>query len=415
MVKPTETANLNKGEVWSPDCYLGNQHGSDTEPMNEGVHVSMQGQEALFPENMSLKEVIKLLKEQQSLIAATQQNVGTPLQLPQDALLVTGYKNSEDGENAFLKGREVNSGVSSPGNGMDSLLFTETGQYAESEHGGVSYGAPLDLSRAGQGTSRYQAESPRSPSYEHIPMEVQPVYLSWTSQSEDTADGHNIVLNTANVNGCISNLKTERDSLLFIQREQDSEPKEGGDFYGLLCDSGRAIWGTSSSQELSLTSHSYEHIPIKVPGFLSRPEQTTCEPVPLWQSQEANSICEGHQERPHRCLKQYKCEECPRAFKYPCNLSVHQKRHKVERSFFCINGETGFYQGSDIRDPETVSKPEKPFICSTCGRSFSHKTNLQAHERIHTGEKPYTCSVCNSRFRQSSTYHRHLRNYHKSD
>ena len=50
----------------------------------------MQGQEALFPENMSLKEVIKLLREQQSLIAATQQNARTTVQLPQDMLLVKG-------------------------------------------------------------------------------------------------------------------------------------------------------------------------------------------------------------------------------------------------------------------------------------------------------------------------------------
>lgn len=259
------------------------------------VHISMQGQEALFSENMTLKEVIKHLKEQQSFRTTTQEKARTPLQIPQDVVLAAGYEDSEDDPNTFLKGSEVDSCVSSPGNEMDSLLIIQTGQYPEPEQGDASYGVLCDSKRAKQGTSRYQAESLSASSYEHMFMEVQPEDLSSTGQFGDAKDGHN-----------------------------------------------------------------------------------------------------------------------PKASKYSCSLSMHQKRHRNERPFVCSVCQEGFYQVSELQIHEAVHKPEKLFSCSTCGRSFTQKTNLQAHERIHTGEKPYTCSLCNSRFRQSSTYYRHLRNYHKS-
>lgn len=326
----------------------------------------------------------------------------------------TGYENSEDDPNTFLKGSEVNSCVSSPGNEMDSLLIIQTGQYPEPEQGGVSCGVLWDSGKAKQGTSRYQAESLSAASYEHMFMEVQPVYLSRTDQSEDAEDDHNTFLNTTGGNGGISSLRDERDSLLVIQRGQYPELEQEGVPYGVLLDSRKAVWDKSGSQEVPPTPHSSESVTMVEPGFLSRPEQPTSEPVPLYQNQEANSLCVGDQERLHMDPKPYKCDKCPKAFKYSCSLSMHQKRHRNEGPFVCPICQEDFYQVSELQIHEAVHKPEKPFSCSTCGRSFSHKTNLQAHERIHTGEKPYTCSLCNHRFRQSSTYHRHLRNYHKS-
>lgn len=326
----------------------------------------------------------------------------------------TGYENSEDDPNTFLKGSKVNSCVSSPGNEMDSLLVIHTGQYPKPEQGGVSYGVLWDSKRAKQGTSRYQTESLSASSYEHTFMEVQPVYLSRTDQSEDANDGHNTLLNTTGGNDSISSLRDEKDSFLIIQRGQCPELEQGGVPYGVLWDSRKAIWDTSRSQEVPPTPHSSEGVAMVVPGFLSRPEQPTSEPVPLYQNQEVNSLCVSDQERLHIDSKPFKCDKCPKAFKYSCSLLMHQKRHRNERPFVCPICQEGFYQVSELQIHEAVHKPEKPFSCNTCGRSFSHKTNLQAHERIHTGEKPYTCSLCNHRFRQSSTYHRHLRNYHKS-
>lgn len=69
------------------------------------------------------------------------------------------------------------------------------------------------------------------------------MYLPWSYQSEDTTDGHKVVLNTADVNVGFNNLTNQRESLLIIQRGQYPEPEQGGVSYRVLCDSGRVIWG----------------------------------------------------------------------------------------------------------------------------------------------------------------------------
>lgn len=50
----------------------------------------MQGQTALFSENMPLKEVIKHLKQQQATAMPKQTNLQTHLQRPQDMFMETG-------------------------------------------------------------------------------------------------------------------------------------------------------------------------------------------------------------------------------------------------------------------------------------------------------------------------------------
>lgn len=50
----------------------------------------MQGQEALFSENMPLKEVIKLLKQQQSVTRPTPEDAQMPVDTTQGILLATG-------------------------------------------------------------------------------------------------------------------------------------------------------------------------------------------------------------------------------------------------------------------------------------------------------------------------------------
>ncbi|CAH7401059.1 LOC691661 [Phodopus roborovskii] len=295
------------------------------------VHVSMQGEEGLFPAHMALSEVITLLKSLQSSTVSTQEIAGSHLQMSPNTLLATRCEHIEDGYNNPLNLCKENSSDSSPGNEMDSIFIILKEKCPEPEQGSVSDGIPWDSRSSHQDSPRYHEVSQRASSSEAVPKEE---------------------------------LKSE-------------------------------------------TMDPMEHVEAEI---IKRPEQ-----IEHCQKCEANRTCEVHQERLHGVPKTYKCDQCPRSFKYPSILSVHQRRHKKERSFFCNKCHKGFYNLSDLNVHSVTHEGMKPFACNTCGRSFSHKTNLLAHERIHTGEKPYNCSKCNHSFRQSSTYHRHRRNCHKSD
>lgn len=54
------------------------------------IHVAMHGQEALFSENMPLKEVITLLEQQKVATTPTQENARALLEIPKDRFLTTG-------------------------------------------------------------------------------------------------------------------------------------------------------------------------------------------------------------------------------------------------------------------------------------------------------------------------------------
>ncbi|XP_041510483.1 zinc finger and SCAN domain-containing protein 4-like [Microtus oregoni] len=125
------------------------------------VHVSMHGQEALFSENMTLKEVIERFKEQQLVTASILENERTHLLISQDRL-------------------------------------QETDNFYDRNEGAVSDEIPLDL-RTRQDAARYQEESQSASSSGDVPMvQVQPGISSRPGQTEDfqnhaancTCDGH---------------------------------------------------------------------------------------------------------------------------------------------------------------------------------------------------------------------------------
>ncbi|XP_039074988.1 zinc finger and SCAN domain-containing protein 4-like isoform X3 [Hyaena hyaena] len=219
--------------------------------------------------------------------------------------------------------------------------------------------------------------------------------------------------NTDQVNGSVTSQGNEIPSLLVIQEEDRPRPEDDCVSLKNPLSSGRAGLGPSGSQEGSLEGPPHQDVLMEVgPGSLSPPIQVTPEPLPTHQH-EGTSTCEGHQERSHEAPKSYRCEQCPKIFRYFSQLKAHQRRHNNERPFICAECNKGFFQASDLRVHQMIHAREKAFTCSTCEKSFSHKTNLKAHERIHTGDRPYSCSLCQRSYRQSSTYHRHLRTHQK--
>lgn len=226
---------------------------------------------------------------------------------------------------------------------------------------------------------------------------------------EDKENGGNI----DQVNDRITSQGNAIPSLLIIQKEGCPRPEDDSVSLKNPVNSGRAGLAISGSQEGCPKGPPYQDILMEVgPGFLSQPVKVTPEPVPTHQN-EGISTCEGLQERSHEAPKPYRCEKCPKIFRYFSQLKAHQRRHNNERTFICAECNKGFFQASDLHVHQMIHVKKKPFTCSTCEKSFSHKTNLKAHERIHTGEKPYACSLCRRSYRQSSTYHRHLRTHQK--
>ncbi|XP_064436693.1 zinc finger and SCAN domain-containing protein 4 [Mirounga angustirostris] len=284
------------------------------------VHVHMQGQEALFSENMPLREVIVHFMKQLPARTPTEENMGTPSWIPQETSLETGQgdKDKKNGDYIY----HMNDSITSEGNEIPSLLIIQEEDCPRLEEDSVSLKNLLSSGRAGLGTSRSKEGSLKGPLYQDVLI-------------------------------------------------------EGG------------------------------------PGFLSQSIQVIPEPVPTHQRTEGSSTCGGHQGRCHEAHNSYRCEKCPKIFRYFSQLKAHQRRHDNERTFTCAECNKGFFQASDLHVHQKIHAEEKPFTCSTCEKSFSHKTNLLAHERIHTGEKPYECSLCHRRYRQSSTYHRHLRTHQK--
>ncbi|XP_052037574.1 zinc finger and SCAN domain containing protein 4C-like [Apodemus sylvaticus] len=385
------------------------------------VHVSMQGKEGLFSENMPLKEVIKLLKQQQSATRPTPKNARMPVdntryivdQRLVDCLLSKGQENSENECDSSWNFPEVNTGDNCTGNEMNSLLIIQKEQDPEQEERCVFLQFSQGTGRASQGNSSHHVKFLGAPTTVDVSMEPESIDLFRTANSVDRKDWNNSSSNASQENNGNNIPRNKMDSFFSNQRVYPSEPDIGDASCEVIQDYTRTNQGNSTWLQESLGESFPEEDPRDLPGFLSRPVPPTSEPA-LSQNHEANLTCESHQERYYGDPKPYTCEQCPRRFKYACHLSSYLRTHLNKRALSSDTRGKIFKGVSDLQIHEIIHMPEKPFIFSTCKRSFSHKMNLKAHERIHTGEKPYACSLCTLSFRQSSTYH-HMRNYHKSD
>ena len=93
--------------------------------------------------------------------------------------------------------------------------------------------------------------------------------------------------------------------------------------------------------------------------------------------------------------KQYKCDDCGRAFPRPCLLIAHQRQHDTE--FKCPECSETFTGEPDLRK-HMASHDEtgKKFPCAQCGVEFKKTFARYLHVRSrHAGQRKYSCVVCN--------------------
>lgn len=108
----------------------------------------------------------------------------------------------------------------------------------------------------------------------------------------------------------------------------------------------------------------------------------------------------------HDATKRFSCTYCDKKFKRNYMLQAHVRSHKGIRPYSCEKCQLEFTtKGSLIQHNEVHSK--KTFKCSICGQLFRRKFNMIQHERSHRNEKPYTCIECNRKFTYKSNMKTH--------
>ncbi|XP_037676424.1 zinc finger and SCAN domain-containing protein 4-like [Choloepus didactylus] len=286
------------------------------------VRVHMQGQEALFPENMPLREVIIHLTGQSSAETPTGQSVGTPCWDPRDTPLQTGQgdENKEDGSNISVKTTQVNDSITSQGNEVPSPIIIWEENCPKSEEGEISQQNSQNSGRAGLGSSRSQEGSPGGPSYDDVPMEMDPQLLPRPDQATPGP-----------VPPQQSNKGKPRCEV--IQERVHSSPKS------YRCEDCSRIF--------------------RYPSQL-----------------------DAHQRR-HRNERPFVCAECHRGFFQISHLRVHQKIHAVEKPFKCSTCEKSFSHKTNLQAHERIHTGEKPYTCSLCKRSYRQSSTYHRHVRNH--------------------------------
>ncbi|XP_004647801.1 zinc finger and SCAN domain-containing protein 4-like [Octodon degus] len=424
----------------------------------ELVHVCMQGQNALFSEDMPLKEVIAHFTRKFSVKTLMNENIQPPFQASQNTAGETrrGSALEEGRDNSSWEIPPVNDNGPNPRNKIVSMLIIPEHNGSSPEEECDSWENAHTTRRAMLGTCRLLEEPHKS--YQHVPVDVgqEPSSGSVQPLSEPVPNHHSNegtpkqVLFKDVCSG--SSLGSDLPSLELGCTQHRNERSSYQDVHvsmhegqGSSCtpkkSSPETVWNHNEvnfNEEISIEVRPGSSMPdLSSPQYIrnqhgnegnssldvsmdveerssSESDQPSSEPPTTHHSNQGNPTCEGPQERVPGFSKPYQCEDCPKTFRYFSRFTAHQRRHKNERPFVCAECKKGFFQKSDLRVHQMIHKKEKPFTCTTCEISFTHKTNLRAHQRIHTGEKPYKCPFCKRSFRQSSTYYRHKKMHEKS-
>uniref|UniRef100_A0A8D2DAZ2 Zinc finger and SCAN domain-containing protein 4 n=1 Tax=Sciurus vulgaris TaxID=55149 RepID=A0A8D2DAZ2_SCIVU len=283
------------------------------------VHVHMQGQEALFSENMPLREAIVHLKRQLSA-ETTGEHIEIPLLAPQETPLETkqGNEDKEGGCNNSWKHTQVNDSITCQETQIPSLLIIQEENHPRLEEGGASCKNPHNSTKVVMSNS--EEGTLKEPSYQNVPVEVQPGFLPRSDQSSS-----------------------------------ESVPAHQSNKRNSAC--------KGHQEKCHGAQKSYK-----------------CEGCPKIFRHPCHFL--AHQRR-HRNERPFVCAECQKGFFQMSDLHVHHMIHTKEKSFKCSICEKSFSHKTNLRACERIHTGEKPYTCSLCQRSYCQSSTYHRHLRIH--------------------------------
>ncbi|XP_035309612.1 zinc finger and SCAN domain-containing protein 4-like [Cricetulus griseus] len=283
-------------------------------------HVSMQGEEGLFPGHMSLNEVINLLKEMKSSSTSKQENKRTTLQSPLNKLLPTGHEDSGDGYNNPLNLIKVNTSDRSPGNEMNSLVIIEKYNCPETEERGESDGLSQDFR-----CSRHHQVSLSGSSSVSVPKD-----------------------------------KDQPEVVVPVEQPQS----------GIITRAEKT--GDSQNCETDHTGESVQERSSRVPKTHQCVE---CLRIFRYPSQLL-----AHKRR-HKKERSFLCKRCPKSFFNQSDLKVHSVIHQAFKPFTCNTCGRSFSHKTNLLAHERIHTGEKPYNCSKCNCNFRQSSTYHRHMR----------------------------------
>ncbi|KAK3595889.1 hypothetical protein CHS0354_014720 [Potamilus streckersoni] len=112
--------------------------------------------------------------------------------------------------------------------------------------------------------------------------------------------------------------------------------------------------------------------------------------------------------RYHMDDRPYKCQLCPKAYKFEYQLKVHFRSHAGERPWVCEICGARFLATFNLKQHKLNMHSDETHVCDICGASLRNKGYLEWHKKfVHSSERPFPCPTCGQHFKTKKTLKDH--------